>query len=218
VVFLLMLSKHHQSHAHFPLYRMSWQRPGNLYQRNADQASTTDPANPKTDAHGTDQQRLFQLIRSIWTKNDMTSNLTRMTKLTNPKDQTTRAELWYWDLYLKHLQSITTEDHQFRMQTRNHPAHSPKYGRTSSPDWTMTDFPEQRQWVYTTGTASVEDSPMEGPDSRLLRIVNGRVVGKARQTQPHEANGEQKKRRRQGKEVEEIPLWNWKSRHLPHQH
>jgi hypothetical protein len=40
-------------------------------------------------------------------------------------------------------------------------------------------FPEQRQWVYTTGTASVEDSPMEGPDSRLLRIVNGRVVGES---------------------------------------
>jgi hypothetical protein len=41
------------------------------------------------------------------------------------------------------------------------------------------EFPEQRQWVYTTGTASVEDSPMEGPDSRLLRIVNGRVVGES---------------------------------------
>jgi hypothetical protein len=40
-------------------------------------------------------------------------------------------------------------------------------------------FPEQRQWVYTTGTASIEDSPMEGPDSRLLRIVNGRVVGES---------------------------------------
>jgi hypothetical protein len=40
-------------------------------------------------------------------------------------------------------------------------------------------FPEQRQWVYTTGTASVEDSPMERPDSRLLRIVNGRVVGES---------------------------------------
>jgi hypothetical protein len=38
-------------------------------------------------------------------------------------------------------------------------------------------FPEQQQWVYTTGTASVEDCPMEGPYSRLLRIVNGRVVG-----------------------------------------
>jgi hypothetical protein len=34
-------------------------------------------------------------------------------------------------------------------------------------------FLEQRQWVYTTGTASVEDCPMEGPDSCLLRIVNG---------------------------------------------
>jgi hypothetical protein len=40
-------------------------------------------------------------------------------------------------------------------------------------------FPQQRQWVYTTGTASIEDSPMEGPDSRLLRIVNGRVVGES---------------------------------------
>jgi hypothetical protein len=40
-------------------------------------------------------------------------------------------------------------------------------------------FPEQHQWVYTTGTTSVEDSPMEGPDSRLLRIVNGCVVGES---------------------------------------
>jgi hypothetical protein len=40
-------------------------------------------------------------------------------------------------------------------------------------------FPEQRQWVYTTGTASVEDCPLEGPDSRLLRIVNGHVVGES---------------------------------------
>jgi hypothetical protein len=135
------LSNHHQSHAYTLPYRMSWQRPGNLYQRNADQASTTDTANLRKDAHGMEQQRLFQLIRSIWTNNDTTSNLKRMTKLTNPKDQTTRAELWYWDLYLKHLQSITTEDHQSRMQTKNHPAHSLKYRRTSSSDWTMMDSP-----------------------------------------------------------------------------
>jgi hypothetical protein len=37
-------------------------------------------------------------------------------------------------------------------------------------------YPEQRQWVYTTGTASVEDCPIERPNSHLLRIVNGRVV------------------------------------------
>jgi hypothetical protein len=37
-------------------------------------------------------------------------------------------------------------------------------------------FPEQRQWVYTTGTASSENCSMEEPNSRLLRIVNGHVV------------------------------------------
>jgi hypothetical protein len=41
--------KHHQSHAHFRSYRMSWQRPNNPSQRNADQASITDSANPRKD-------------------------------------------------------------------------------------------------------------------------------------------------------------------------
>jgi hypothetical protein len=89
--------------------------------------------------HGT--TATFQLIRSIWTNNDKTSNLKRMTKLTNPRDETTRAELWYWDPYLRHVQSITTEDHQSRMQSKNHPAHSPKYHRISSSDLTMTGSP-----------------------------------------------------------------------------
>jgi hypothetical protein len=39
--------------------------------------------------------------------------------------------------------------------------------------------PRNLYQIYTTGTTSVEDCPMEGPDSRLLRIVNGRVVGES---------------------------------------
>jgi hypothetical protein len=38
-------------------------------------------------------------------------------------------------------------------------------------------FPEQCQSVNTTGTASVEHSPLERPDSCFLQIVNGCVVG-----------------------------------------
>jgi hypothetical protein len=40
-------------------------------------------------------------------------------------------------------------------------------------------FPEQRQWIYTTDTTSVKKGSMVRPNSRLLRIVNGRVVGES---------------------------------------
>jgi hypothetical protein len=65
-------------------------------------------------------------------------------------------------------------------------------------------FPEQRQWIYTTGTASVEDSLMEGPDSRLLRIVNGCVVGEstANATTRSKWKAEQAKKTGEGSGIE----------------
>jgi hypothetical protein len=123
-----------------------------------------------------EQQRLFQLIRSIWTKKRYNLQFEENDEVdgTEGPDNQSRA------LVLGSVPQTSSVDYYRGSPISNANEESSSTLTEISPNFFLRldddGFPEQRKWVYTTGTASAEDCPMEEPNSRLLRIVNERVV------------------------------------------